>query len=75
MSELIKQQDRIEEGRIEIVKADSDKRDKNLEEEVKRQLRKDIRKFELAARDGKREPSYTSGEFRNENAYCSDVGY
>jgi len=69
LDQIMSTQDDIEEGRIKIVEADCYKRDEGLEEEVKRQLRKDIRKFELAARNGEKIPKLVSGTFRWVHAY------
>ena len=67
LDRLYSEQDRIEEGGIEVVRFDSSsgryKRVGDMEEEVKRQLRKDIRGFELAARNGERTSTHAAGSF------------
>jgi hypothetical protein len=78
LSQIMAQQDRIEEGDVSVVKQVirsagrfsgvreriEYERTKDEEEEVKRQLRKDIRRFELAIRDGERVSPNVSGKFR-----------
>jgi len=65
LDRIYREQGKLEKGDIQIVKYfGSSSRVEGLENEVKDQLRKDIRKFELAARNGERISRYTSGTFR-----------
>jgi hypothetical protein len=67
LEEIYKAQERIENGRVKAVKIGSMgnyQRMEDVENEVKDQLRKDIRDFELAVRDGKRISRSVSGVFQ-----------